>query len=131
MCFGPVGFAKLKLLGIDIFDELRRIQVEVGTLPRLEKLWIQQCKSMEKVPLGIEHLTKLKVPEFFYMPQDFIKTLISDEQGDYWRVAHILEEYSTYWRDWGWEVYSLGGLFNDSPRPSPVIRSQELYTRWK
>nr|TKR85418.1 disease resistance protein RPM1-like [Populus alba] len=131
LCFKVGGFKKLKLLGIDKFDELRCVEVEVGALPRVEKLSIQRCKLLEKAPLGIEHLTKLKVLEFFDMPQELIKTLLSDEQGgDYWRVAHIPEVYSTYWRDGGWEVYSLES-FNDSSRPSPVIRSQELHTRWK
>ncbi|KAJ6962833.1 hypothetical protein NC652_001462 [Populus alba x Populus x berolinensis] len=128
---GVGGFKKLKLLGIDKFDELRCVEVEVGALPRVEKLSIQRCKLLEKAPLGIEHLTKLKVLEFFDMPRELIQTLRSDEQGgDYWRVAHIPEVYSTYWRDGGWEVYSLES-FNDSSRPSPVIRSQELHPRWK
>ncbi|KAJ4837273.1 hypothetical protein Tsubulata_017330 [Turnera subulata] len=132
LCFRAGGFKKLKLLGIDQFDELKGIQVEVGALPRVEKLCIQRCRYLEKVPLGIEHLTKLKVLQFFDMPQELIKTLLSDEHGgDYWRVAHIPEVYSTYWRDGGWEVYSLGGLMNDSPWPNPVISSQELHTRWK
>lgn len=131
LCFKVGGFKKLKLLGIDKFDELRCVEVEVGALPRVEKLSIQRCKLLEKAPLGIEHLTKLKVLEFFDMPRELIQTLLSDEQGgDYWRVAHIPEVYSTYWRDGGWEVYSLES-FNDSSRPSPVKRSQELHPRWK
>jgi len=86
---------------------------------------------LQKAPLGIEHLTNLKVLGFFDVPRELIKTLLSDEQGgDCWRVAHIPEVYSTYWREGGWEVHSLESL-NDSSRPSPVIRSQELHTRWK
>ncbi|KAG5228663.1 disease resistance protein [Salix suchowensis] len=108
LCFRVGGFKKLKLLGIDKFDELRCVEVEVGALPRVEKLSIQRCKLLQKAPLGIEHLTKLKVLEFFDMPRELIQTLLSDDQGgDYWRVAHIPEVYSTYWRDGGWEVYSL------------------------
>jgi disease resistance protein RPM1 len=131
LCFKVGGFKKLKLLGIDKFDELRCVEVEVGALPRVEKLSIQRCKLLEKAPLGIEHLTNLKVLGFFDVPRELIKTLLSDEQGgDCWRVAHIPEVYSTYWREGGWEVHSLESL-NDSSRPSPVIRSQELHTRWK
>ncbi|KAJ9135059.1 hypothetical protein P3X46_032280 [Hevea brasiliensis] len=131
LCFKAGGFKKLKLLGIDKFDELKCIQVEAGSMPIVEKLCIQRCKFLHKVPLGIEYLTKLKVLEFFDMPHELIKTLHSDEkEGDYWRVAHIPEVYSTYWRDGGWEVYSLES-FNDAYRPSPVTRNQELYTRWK
>ncbi|KAJ9135061.1 hypothetical protein P3X46_032282 [Hevea brasiliensis] len=125
------GFKKLKLLGINKFDELKRIQVEARAMPRVEKLCIQRHKLLQKVPLAIEYLTKLKALEFFHMPQELIKTLHCDEkERDYWRVAHIPEVYSTYRRDGGWEVYFLES-FNDPSRQSPVIRNQELYNRWK
>ncbi|KAJ6394014.1 hypothetical protein OIU77_023280 [Salix suchowensis] len=81
LCFRVGGFKKLKLLGIDKFDELRCVEVEVGALPRVEKLSIQRCKLLQKAPLGIEHLTKLKVLEFFDMPRELIQTLLSDDQG--------------------------------------------------
>ncbi|XWS49322.1 hypothetical protein CRYUN_Cryun13aG0153800 [Craigia yunnanensis] len=134
LCFKAGGFKKLKCLGLDNFDELKWVQIQVGTMPCLEKLSIQRCKSMEKVPLGIEHLTKLNVLEFFDMPHELIRSLRQDEQGeDYWRVAHIPEVYSTYWRDGAWEVYSLESFIEgeSSPRPNPVISSQDLQTRWK
>ncbi|KAK2662630.1 hypothetical protein Ddye_001204 [Dipteronia dyeriana] len=135
LCFRAGGFKKLKHLGLDKFDELRCIQIEIGAVQRVEKLSIQRCKFLEKVPLGIEHLSKLKLLEFFDMPHEFLKTLRPDEQGeDYWRVKHIPEVYSTYWRDWGWEVYSLESFSEgeSSPRPNnTVISNQELQTRWK
>ena len=65
LCFKAGGFKKLKLLGLDKFDELKWVQILAGTMPCLEKLRIRRCKSMEKVPIGIEHLTKLNVLEFF------------------------------------------------------------------
>ena len=104
-------------------------------MPCVEKLIIQRCTLLKKVPIGIEYLTKLKVLEFFDMPEELIKTLHPDEQGsDYWKVAHIPEVYSTYWREGGWEVNSLESL-NDgenSPRPNTIIlTSHELQTRWK
>ncbi|KAJ6308418.1 hypothetical protein OIU76_018076 [Salix suchowensis] len=90
LCFRVGGFKKLKLLGIDKFDELRCVEVEVGALPRVEKLSIQRCKLLQKAPLGIEHLTKLKVLEFFDMPRELIQTLLSDDQGGIigeWRTS--------------------------------------------
>ena len=71
---------------------------------------------------------------FFDMPHELIRSLRQDEQGeDYWRVAHIPEVYSTYWRDEAWEVYSLDSFIEgeSSPRPNAVISSQDLHTRWK
>ncbi|CAI0402581.1 unnamed protein product [Linum tenue] len=129
--FRAGGFKKLKLLGIDKFDGLRRILIDVGAMPCVEKLWIQRCKLLEEVPLGIEHLTRLKVLEFFDMPQDLIKTLsLNEPEGVYSRVAHIPEVYATYWREAGWEVHSLDSC-NCSPRPNHVIRNEELHPRWK
>uniref|UniRef100_A0A2N9HJP5 AAA+ ATPase domain-containing protein n=1 Tax=Fagus sylvatica TaxID=28930 RepID=A0A2N9HJP5_FAGSY len=135
LCFRTGGFKKLKVLGLDKFSELRSMQVEAGAMPCVEKLIIQRCTLLKKVPIGIEYLTKLKVLEFFDMPEELIKTLRPDEQGsDYWKVAHIPEVYSTYWREGGWEVNSLESL-NDgenSPRPNTIIlTSHELQTRWK
>ncbi|XWS49319.1 hypothetical protein CRYUN_Cryun13aG0153500 [Craigia yunnanensis] len=107
-CFKAGGFQKLKVLGIDKFDELRCIEMEEGAMPAIEKLSILRCKSLETVPLGIEHLTTLKVLEFFDMPEELIKTLDPNaEDGDYRKVASIPEVYYTYCRDGEWEVCSL------------------------
>ncbi|KAM1240634.1 hypothetical protein ACFX13_046967 [Malus domestica] len=134
LCFGAGGYKKLKHLGIDKFDELRCIEVQEGAMPFIEKLSIQRCKSLEKVPSGIEHLNKLKVLEFFDMPETLIKTLSPHEQGnDYWKVAHIPEVYFTYLRESGWEVYTLEG-FNEGenfPQITSLIKSHELESRWK
>ncbi|PQP97202.1 disease resistance protein RPM1-like [Prunus yedoensis var. nudiflora] len=104
-------------------------QVEMGAMPCVEKLSIQRCKSLEKVPSGIEHLNKLKVLEFFEMPEKLIKTLRPQEEGsDYWKVAHIPEVYFTYWRDCGWEVYPLEGLNEGENflQTSSVMKNHEL-----
>lgn len=41
LCFKAGGFRKLKCLGLDKFDELRLIQIEVGAVPSIERLSIQ------------------------------------------------------------------------------------------
>lgn len=134
LCFKAGGFKKLKILGLDEFDELRSIQVETGAIACLEELIIHRCPVLEKVPSGIQNLTKLKVLEFFDMPVELINTLLPDEKdNDYWKVAHIPEVYSTYWREGGWEVYSLESLGDgeNCPLPRDVIKSCQLQTRWK
>lgn len=106
--FKAGGFQKLKVLGIDKFDELKCIEMEQGALPVIEKLCILRCKSLETVQLGIEHLTMLKVLEFFDMPEELIKTLNPNvKDGDYRKVASIPEVYYTYCRDGEWEVCAL------------------------
>ncbi|KAB2613237.1 disease resistance protein RPM1-like [Pyrus ussuriensis x Pyrus communis] len=103
LCFGAGGFKKLKHLGIGEFDELRCIEVQVGVMSSIEKLSIRHCKSLEKVPSGIEHLNKLKVLELFNMPEKLVKTLTPHEQGnDYWKLAHVLEVYFTNLRESRW-----------------------------
>ncbi|KAG6667763.1 disease resistance protein RPM1-like [Carya illinoinensis] len=132
--FRKGGFNKLKVLGLDQFNELRCVQVEVGAMPCVEKLIIQRCELLEMVPVGIEYLTKLKVLEFFDMPEEFIQTLRPDvKDSDYWKVAHIPEVYSTYWREGGWEVNTLDLCDGEnSPGPSAITTtSHDLESRWK
>ncbi|XVF52075.1 hypothetical protein PTKIN_Ptkin04bG0235700 [Pterospermum kingtungense] len=78
--------------------------MEKDALPVIEKL----CILLETVPVGIEHLTKLKVLEFFDMPEELIKTLNPNvKDGDYRKVASIPEVFYTYCRDGEWEVCAL------------------------
>ncbi|KAF7849746.1 hypothetical protein BT93_L0324 [Corymbia citriodora subsp. variegata] len=113
LCFKSKGFRKLRILGLDKFDELRSVQVEEGSMPCLEKLIIQRCKLLEKLPSGIEYLTKLKVLEFFDMPDELVKKFMRHEHGeDYQNVAHIPEVYCGYWRDGGWDVQSIERLLS-------------------
>ena len=126
LCFRAGGFKKLKHLGLDEFKELRYVNVEMGAMPCIENLSIQRCKLLEKLPSGIEHLANLKVLEFFDMPEKFIRNVQSTE---YCKVAHIPEVYSTYWKEGGWDVYSLDSV-GDS-WPSSIMKSHELGNRWK
>ncbi|XP_050377405.1 disease resistance protein RPM1-like [Argentina anserina] len=131
LCFKADGFRKLKILSLDKFDELKCIHVEMGAMDCLEKLSIQRCKLLEKVPSGIEHLRKLKILEFSDMPVDLMKTIRPDGK-DNWRVSHVAEVYSTYWREGGWEVYSIDSMTDGEYCPLPNNDfSHELETRWK
>ncbi|CAL1366198.1 unnamed protein product [Linum trigynum] len=75
MCFQANGFPRLKLLALNNLERLNTITVEKGAMPRLEKLVVQSCKSLQRVPQGIRHLTELKVLEFFDMPREFVMML--------------------------------------------------------
>ncbi|XP_010056220.2 disease resistance protein RPM1 [Eucalyptus grandis] len=134
LCFKSKGFRKLRILGLDNFDELRSVEVEEGAMPCLEKLIIQRCKLLEKLPSGIEHLTKLKVLEFFDMPDELVKKFVQDEQDkDYQKIARIPEVYYGYWRDGGWDVQSIerSSEGNASPRHGTSMRSSEFPPCWK
>ena len=63
-----------------------------------------------------------------------MKTLCPDTQGsDCWKIAHITEVYSSYWRVGGWETYSLECLCDKERNPwlSSVLKSDKLETCWK
>lgn len=133
--FATGGFQKLKILGLDKFNDLKSIHVEKGAMPRLEKLIIQRCNSLRKVPSGIEHLTKLKVLEFFEMPDELIRTLSPNEQGeDFSRVAHIPQVNSSYWRGGGvWDIRPLQMYSEGESSSSHEIakNSHEPLNCWK
>ncbi|KAG6636282.1 disease resistance protein RPM1-like [Carya illinoinensis] len=128
--FKAEGFQKLKILSLDKMDGLKTVIVDVGAMPLLEKLILQRCKLLHSLPSGIEHLRKLKLLEFWDMPAELIMTIRLDiEGGDYWKVEHVPEINSTYWRDGGWDVYSLYRSI-DSENPAPT-RSLKLPSCWK
>lgn len=135
LSFKGGGFKKLKVLGLDKFDKLRCVKVEKGAMPCLERLTIQRCKSLKRVPSGVKNLTKLKSLQFFDMPYELVLKLRPDGEGeDYGEVAHIPEVYSAYWRDGGWDVYPIESFKEIENRPSPagiVRRSHELRPLWK
>ncbi|TKY70092.1 Disease resistance protein RPM1 [Spatholobus suberectus] len=131
--FKANGFPSLKVLGLDDLDGLKSMTVEEGAMPGLKKLIIQRCNLFKQVPLGIEHLIKLKTIEFFDMPEELITALRPSGGEDYWRVQHVPAVYSSYWRDGGWDVYSLetlGDRESDSSRGT-AMRNLEICTLWK
>ncbi|KAF8394013.1 hypothetical protein HHK36_020215 [Tetracentron sinense] len=93
MCFKERGFQSLKNFSIRELRRLRLVRVEEGALPHLEDLFIYNCKMLQKVPLGIECLTNLKIFMYCLMSDEFMISLNPGEQGeqgvDYWKVAHI------------------------------------------
>ncbi|XP_031113155.1 disease resistance protein RPM1-like [Ipomoea triloba] len=106
--FNAGKFRSLRLLNLDKLEELRSVVIDEGAMPHLERLVIQRCSFMERVPVGIECLINLKYLEFFDMPDEFISSFVPDKQGeDYCKVSHIPEVYCTYWKDGFWEVNSL------------------------
>lgn len=133
LCFKSGKFKKLKLLGLDQADTLEHIEVEKGAMPCLEKLTIQRCNLLSRLPSGIEHLSKLKWLEFFDMPDELIKKLRPDgESTEYWKISHIPEVYSTYWRDGGWDVVSTRGFkVRKNTPPGTVIGRHIRPTLWK
>ncbi|XP_030474381.2 disease resistance protein RPM1-like [Syzygium oleosum] len=103
--FKANDFMKLRFLGLGSSDKLKCVEVEKGSMPCLEELFIESCKLLEKLPSGIEHLEKLKVLKFVDMPDELVKKLRRDGQDDdYQKVAHVPEVYYGYRRERRWDV---------------------------
>ncbi|KAJ9159161.1 hypothetical protein P3X46_024686 [Hevea brasiliensis] len=107
--FRAKGFRSLKFLGLNKLDRLREIIIEPGAVPFLQKLVVQNCGLLQRVPSGIEHLTHLRVLEFINMAVNLIVTLHPDRNdGDYLKIAEVPEVYFyTYWNNGKWDVFSL------------------------
>jgi disease resistance protein RPM1 len=131
--FKAQGFRKLKILGLDNMDGLKTVDIEMGAMPPLEKLILKRCKLLQRLPSGIEHLKKLKLLEFFDMPYELIMTIRPDIEGggDYWKVENVPEINSTYWRDGGWDVYSLERSIEGESSAPTRMASHELPSYWK
>ncbi|KAF8393969.1 hypothetical protein HHK36_020171 [Tetracentron sinense] len=90
MCFKEGRFQTLKHLELCRLESLRLVRVEEGALSHLQYLCIFECKMLEKVPLGIECLSNLKVLMLSEMSNEFVTSLNPKEQGrDNWKVAHV------------------------------------------
>ncbi|KAJ6943089.1 disease resistance protein RPM1-like [Populus alba x Populus x berolinensis] len=133
LCFQAKGFQRLKFLGLNKLERLRMITVEQGAMPCLEKLIVQSCKSLRRLPSGIEHLSTLKVLEFFDMPKELAMTLHPNgEDGDYLKVAHVPDVYSTFWNNGNWDIFSsLGAKLEDKHSPQLTPRIIKRNYTWK
>lgn len=108
MCFNSGGFQKLKVLLLVRLKELKSVKIENGAMPHIEELYIRNCKKLEMVPEGIEHLRSLRVIEFGDMPDRLISRLRRDTQGeDYWRIASIPKIWVGYKENNSWTGYHL------------------------
>ncbi|XP_054775805.1 disease resistance protein RPM1-like isoform X2 [Prosopis cineraria] len=133
--FKPNGFPSLKLLGLDDLTNLKSMLVEEGAMANLKRLIIQRCGSLKQVPLGLEHLTKLKSVGFLDMPDELVMAIHPKGGQDHWRVDHIPVVHSIYWRSGGWDVYSIetsGGTRTESSSSfSASMTSHELRSLWE
>ncbi|XP_058223007.1 disease resistance protein RPH8A-like [Rhododendron vialii] len=90
LCFKAGGFESLKCLCLTRMEGLKWVRVEAGSMPLLEEAYLCECKSMKKLPSGIEHLTNLKLLDLADLSDSLITSLNRDlKGGDFWKIAHI------------------------------------------
>ncbi|VVA21046.1 Hypothetical predicted protein [Prunus dulcis] len=74
LCFNR-GFAKLRHLWFSDLALLTKITIEKGAMPNLEFLSIGRCLTLETLPQGIEHLTKLQRYRFDNVSEKFRESI--------------------------------------------------------
>lgn len=90
LCFKTGCFQKLRTLFLRNLDKLRRVTVEIGTMPHLEQVVFENCKLLEEVPAGFEFLTNLKQINFVDMDDELISRLRqSDQDNDHFKIKHV------------------------------------------
>ncbi|XP_016652528.1 PREDICTED: disease resistance protein RPM1-like [Prunus mume] len=74
LCFSR-GFMKLRHLWFWDLALLNKITIEKGAMPNLEFLSIDSCLTLETLPEGIEHLTKLQQYKFRNVSEKFRESI--------------------------------------------------------
>ncbi|PQM39155.1 disease resistance protein RPM1-like [Prunus yedoensis var. nudiflora] len=78
LCFNR-GFVKLWNLRLWNLALLNKISIEEGAMPNLEFLDIDNCMTLEALPQGIEHLTKLQGYRFDNVSEKFRESIKEGE----------------------------------------------------
>lgn len=90
LCFKAGGFTMLNHFSIVQADRLSSMRVEEGAIPRLEYLWLEDCKLLNEIPLRVERLSNLKRLGLVNMSDELTRTIYSESQDEnYLRVKHV------------------------------------------
>ncbi|XP_008235615.1 PREDICTED: disease resistance protein RPM1-like [Prunus mume] len=100
LCFNR-GFVKLRQLRFLSLALLNKITIEKGAMPNLEFLGIRRCLTLETLPQGIEHLTKLQGYRFDNVSEKFRES-IKEGGVDHARMQLVDERCKKY-ADKSWD----------------------------
>ncbi|CAA2984483.1 Hypothetical predicted protein [Olea europaea subsp. europaea] len=78
----------------EILETLRHVIIE-GAMLHLEKLIVQQCDSLEGVPVGIERLVDIEVLEFLRGQMSLLGTSLQKNLGKITEKSHMFQKYTT------------------------------------
>ncbi|CDP12943.1 unnamed protein product [Coffea canephora] len=91
--FKAGGFLKLKRLWLRRMEGLKRMTVEEGACPHLQRLILKQLPLLEDLPWGIQHLSHLQELGLCEMSSQLMEKVGNQKEDseDYRRIAHIPE----------------------------------------
>ncbi|MCH80081.1 disease resistance protein [Trifolium medium] len=72
-------FQKLKELNAIYLQELRFVIIDKGALPSLKKLNFGILWNLENIPIGIQHLEKLEVLRIFFVSDEFVQNISTED----------------------------------------------------
>ncbi|PQM33185.1 hypothetical protein Pyn_19226 [Prunus yedoensis var. nudiflora] len=94
LCFNR-GFVKLWYLQFRNLALLKKITIEKGTMPNLQFLDIRSCMTLETLPQGLEHLTKLEGYRFDNVSDKFRES-VEEEGVDHAKMLLVDERCKKY-----------------------------------
>ncbi|PNX82812.1 NBS-containing resistance-like protein [Trifolium pratense] len=72
-------FQKLKTLNVIYCMQLRLVIIDKGALPSLKMLKLGILWNLENIPIGIQHLEKLEVLRIFFVSDEFVKNISTED----------------------------------------------------
>ncbi|XP_045827052.1 disease resistance protein RPM1-like isoform X3 [Trifolium pratense] len=72
-------FQKLKTLNVIYCIKLRLVIIDKGALPSLKMLNLGILWNLENIPIGIQHLEKLEVLRIFFVSDEFVKNISTED----------------------------------------------------
>ncbi|XP_027155865.1 disease resistance protein RPM1-like [Coffea eugenioides] len=112
LCFKAGGFLKMKGLWLRRMEGLRKMTIEEGACPHLQRLILKQLPLLEDLPSGIQHLTHLQELCLYEMSSRMMEKVGNQKEDseDYRRIAHIPEIVIGFYADDGeWRIRRLWG----------------------
>ncbi|CDP12946.1 unnamed protein product [Coffea canephora] len=103
LCFKAGGFLKLKQLWLRRMEGLRRMTMEEGACPHLQRLILKQLPLLEDLPSGIQNLSHLQELGLYEMSSRMMEKVENQEEEseDYRRMTHIPEIVIGFYTDDG------------------------------
>ncbi|KAI0496248.1 hypothetical protein KFK09_022562 [Dendrobium nobile] len=85
------GFERLKILLVTGLEGLEEWEVEEGSMPFIQELWIVSCTGLKAIPSGFQFLLTLQKLRLVSMPESFLSRVSTSGSGgeDLSYVRHI------------------------------------------